>query len=121
MTHGLSKSERVCSVKAVEALVSGGRYLSSGPVRCCYFRRNDELALNRILVTVPKKFFKRAVKRNLLKRRMREAYRLQKELLAPAAGMDLMFVYASREECDFNVIFNAIGTVLGTIGKRCRE
>lgn len=120
MTHGLSKRERICSVKAVEALVGGGRYLSSGPVRCCYFVRKDGDPLNRILVTVPKKFFKRAVKRNLLKRRMREAYRLQKEILTPK-GIDLMFVYASKEAADYSVIADSVGTILGTVNRRCRE
>lgn len=120
MTHGLSKRERVCSVKAVEALVSGGRYLSSGPVRCCYFVRKDDEPLNRIMVTVPKKFFKRAVKRNLLKRRMRESYRLQKEILT-RNGIDLMFVYTSKEVADYNVIYGSVGTILGTVNKRCAE
>ena len=37
-----------------------------------------------ILISVPKKRFKRAVKRNLVKRRVREAYRKNKQLLTDA-------------------------------------
>ena len=64
----------------------------------------------RILVSVPKRFFKRAVKRNLLKRRIREAYRLQK-----IAGVDIMFQYNSQEIADSATIFKEIGDILGRI------
>ena len=124
MVHGLSKRERICSVKAVEALVSSGHYLSNGPVRCCFIQRKpvensdeEENGLNRILVSVPKKFFKRAVKRNLLKRRIREAYRLQKELLT-AGAVDMMFVFTSKDVAGFAVIYDAVGAILKTIDAR---
>ena len=64
----------------------------------------------RILVSVPKRYFKRAVKRNLLKRRIREAYRLQK-----IAGVDIMFQYNSQEIADSATIFKEIGDILGRI------
>ena len=119
MTHGLSKRERICSVTEVEALLSGGKYVTAGPVRCCWIRRKDGYPLNRMMVSVPKKFFKRAVKRNLLKRRIREAYRLQKEVLTPC-GADLMFVYASKDVADFSVIYASVGEILSTVNGRVR-
>lgn len=128
MTHGLSKCERICSVKAVEALVSSGHYLAGGPLRCCFIVRPSNVteenaensgigSLNRIMVSVPKKFFRRAVKRNLLKRRIRESYRLQKELLPPG-GVDMLFVYTSKDICDFRTIFAAMEKILNKINER---
>jgi ribonuclease P protein component len=59
------------------------------------------------MVSVPKRNFKRAVKRNLLKRRIREAWRLNAGILEGTAGdaatpsgrprYDLLFVYLGRE------------------------
>ena len=64
----------------------------------------------RILISVPKRFFKRAVKRNLLKRRIREAYRVQK-----VAGVDILFQYASAELADFETIKADVAAILGRI------
>ncbi len=68
------------------------------------------------MVSVPKRLFKRAVKRNLLKRRLREAYRLQKGLL-PTPGHDILFVYNSSGIVDFSVIFEEVAELLQKIGK----
>ena len=66
------------------------------------------------MVSVPKRFFKRAVKRNLLKRRMREAYRTQKALLPPC-GTDILFLYNSKEIKDFQTIKEEIAFILSTL------
>ena len=109
MAATLSRKERLSGTTAVAELFSRGKSGAEGCIRYKYIFRDDE-APSRILVSVPKRSFKRAVKRNLLKRRLRESYRLQKDLLGPE--YDILFIYTSREVLSFDVIFADMAQVL---------
>ena len=56
------------------------------------------------MVSVPKKLFHRAVRRNLLKRRIRESYRTQKNLLPDGKGIDILFMYNSKDIFDYRSV-----------------
>ena len=112
-SHTLTKEERLCGKTTVSALISSGKWGAAPHLRYCW-SAGHETGLNRIMVSVPKKFFKRAVKRNLLKRRMREAYRLQKELLT-ATGIDLLLTYSHPEIADFATIYAEVTDILSRI------
>lgn len=93
------KSERLCGKKAVEALFERGKVFQAGCLRCrCLLRGDSEPS--RVVVSVPKRHFKRAVKRNLLKRRIRESYRRLKH----EGGADLLLIYTSREVLPYEAI-----------------
>ena len=110
LANTLPKEERLCGKTNVSALVSKGRWGAGEHIKyCCLSRQED--GVNRIMVSVPKRFFKRAVKRNLLKRRIREAYRLQKSLLKPS-GKDILFQYNTAEILDFGTIREEIAAIL---------
>lgn len=106
--HTLPKSERLSGRSAIEGLLREGRYFTSGCLKACHKEGSAEVS--RIMVSVPKKLFKRAVGRNAVKRRIREAYRLQKELLA--GPRDILFIYTSAEIQPSQVIFDAVGNAL---------
>ena len=112
-SHTLSKEERLCGKTTVAALISSGKWGSTPHLRFCWSAGHDT-GLNRLMVSVPKKFFKRAVRRNLLKRRLREAYRLQKELLG-ATGIDLLLAYSHPEVADFATLYAEVTEILGRI------
>ncbi len=118
LRHTLPKAERLSGKTAIAALLEKGRYVTAGCLRVCYCVDNA-LEHSRILVSVPKKSFKRAVKRNLLKRRIRESYRLQKELLT--LPCDLMFVYTPREVLPSAAIFAAMTEALAAVDKAVKR
>lgn len=71
------KKNKLCSKKIIDLLYTKGISILSYPLKIVYVEHNlISLSKIQILFTVPKRNFKRANKRNLLKRRMREAYRL---------------------------------------------
>ena len=115
MDATLPKAERLCGKTAVVSLFEAGKNASAGCLRCKYLLRADE-APSRIVVSVPKRSFKRAVKRNLLKRRMRESYRRQKALLGP--GLDILFIYTSPEVKPYEDIYADMTALLSAVAAR---
>ncbi|SFP47225.1 ribonuclease P protein component [Pseudarcicella hirudinis] len=76
--------------------------------------------LPQILISVSKRYFKKAVDRNLIKRRFREAYRKNKEILLekpqPLRPANVAFVYIAKEIEPFEVIEKKLKIVLSKIG-----
>ncbi len=104
LNYSFSKKEKLSGKKKVEELFKNGSsfYLSAFQVR--HLALNVEDAFHQILITVPKKNFKRAADRNLLKRRIREAYRLNKHHLRDVKSLYIGFVYISKEILTFHEI-----------------
>ena len=81
----LGKEERISSRKLIDMLFNGGqsRSMVAFPLRLVYMENVREGACPpaQLLVSVPKRCFKRAVKRTRVKRQVREAYRHHKHLI----------------------------------------
>ena len=78
--EGLPKYERICKENDIKALFNKGVGVSVYPYRVIFlFRRDESCPMTvRMLVSVSKKRFHHAVKRNRVKRLMREAWRKNK-------------------------------------------
>ena len=76
-TEGLPKYERICKENDIQTLFDKGVGVSVYPYRVVYLFRHDESCpvTVRVLVSVSKKRFHHAVKRNRVKRLVREAWR----------------------------------------------
>ncbi len=103
--YGFSKEEKLTGKKKIEGLFRKGSsfYLDAFQVK---YKASEE-PCHQVLISVPKKTFKRAVDRNLLKRRIREAYRLNKELiLKPERNefFSIAFIYLSKNILTFNEV-----------------
>lgn len=116
----MKKKERLSVGTDLSRLFASGRYGITDGFRYCY-RIGNELPFNRIVVSVPKKCFRRAVKRNLLKRRIREAYRLNKNLLpvnAEKGGTDIIFIYRTKDILDFGTIVLSVRNILENLAAK---
>jgi len=90
------KEERLCGRKAINGLFNGNgsRSMAVFPLRMVYLRgdENGGSAVSKLLISVPKRCFKRAVKRNRVKRQIREAYRKQKSSLPESYSLALIWL-----------------------------
>ena len=110
--HTLRKAERLSSRKALDALFAGGNpSLSAYPLRAVYMTIQE--TGTRMMVSVSKRYFKRAVKRNRIKRQVREAYRLNKSLLCPPqGGVNIAFLWTSSEILPTRTVFHKVQNLL---------
>jgi len=105
--NSFSKNEHLCGEKKIAALYADGEAFIAYPFRVVFLIRPKTEEENvKILVSVPKKRFKKAVDRNRLKRLMRESYRLNKQLLKDEVDksnsqIQIAFNYVSNDELEF--------------------
>lgn len=107
----------MCGKTAVSRLLAKGKHGNVPGLRylCLY---GTDAEVSRMMVSVPKKSFKRAVKRNLLKRRIRESWRRQKHMLALEENLDILFIYPSKEILSYEEIYVAVGKVIEALNSR---
>lgn len=111
MNNAFPKKEHLYGVKPIDRLHTQGKAFIVYPLRVVYLivdKENETLPV-RVMVSVSKKKFKRAVKRNRLKRLMREAYRLNKNLLISTvcecdARLHVAFQYIANDELLFEEV-----------------
>jgi ribonuclease P protein component len=109
------KREHLCGKTDVTLLFDQSKRFTAFPLRIHYAQR-AESAYSRLLISVPKKLFKHAVDRNLLKRRIREAYRLHK----PTQSIDMGIVYMHTEIASFQQIEQAMLKAIEKINQHCQ-
>ena len=123
MPNTLRIPERLNRKKGIEKMFAGGsRSFSVFPLRVVYLSVEELEAPASILVSVSKRRFKRAVKRNRVKRQIREAYRMNKhELLRvleeKQCRLAIAFIYLSDQLVESSVIENRMKTALARIAE----
>ena len=121
--YALAKSERLSSLTAVRRLFKDGASGFVYPFRYMTIIEKSTMPSVEVLFSVPKRYHKRANKRNTLRRRMKEAYRLNKASLITntaqrGLGVDIALVYSSKEVLPYKTIEHAIRKILAEISER---
>lgn len=114
-----TKAERLCSKKTIDKLFTDGDSFIAYPLKVVYMQ--TEINTNypvQAAFTVSKKIFKSAVKRNRIKRLMRESYRLNKHELYKFLNeqqLALFFIYIGKEMPEYKVVESATKKAIRTI------
>lgn len=115
MRLNFGKDKKLKSQKAIEKIFSDGKNFHRFPVRAVYFYDADLEQELKIGVSVAKKKFKKAVDRNLLKRRMREAFRLNQGNLKLTGKLNIMFIYSGKEILPYSEIEKSMIALFGSL------
>lgn len=114
----LKKEERLCSQKILGEMFTSGESFLVYPLKVVLLKTEPPQSIPvQAAFSVSKRNFKRAVKRNLLKRRMREAFRLNKHpfydgLAAKKLHISMMFVFVGKDLLEFATIEKAMISAL---------
>lgn len=120
------KSERLCNKNLFEALLASGHSFVKYPFRIVVKESTEPGDFPvRIAISVSKRKFKRAVKRNRIKRLAREAFRLNKSELYQSIDnkrtLDILFIYIDNQTLEYPKIEKAMQSALQKISVIFKE
>ncbi|HTO16012.1 MAG TPA: ribonuclease P protein component [Edaphocola sp.] len=117
--YTFTASERLKHRKLIETLFQNGKAFSVFPFKVVYSivdKSNTENTFVRMGCVVPKRNKKRAVDRNLIKRKLKEAWRLQKHILIPDIPehkeLHVFFIYIGKEIPNFSIIAASVSKII---------
>ncbi|MDE6395192.1 MAG: ribonuclease P protein component [Duncaniella sp.] len=122
----LYKIEKLCSETAISRLFARNdsevRSALSYPLRLAW-RVDDRRAVTvpRFLVSVPKKRLRHAVDRVAMRRRIREAYRLNRDIIPRDLPADLVFIYVADTLLPYDKVQSALRRLLGKVAEKAQS
>ena len=122
--HTFKKHERLSKKKFIDELFKSGTTFFDFPFKIFYLvHSHDDVSPVQVLFSVPKRLYKKAVKRNLIKRRIREAYRQNKHILNIPASKKafIAYIYVSPEILGFQTIENKLITTLKRLNEEMNK
>lgn len=120
LKNSFKKQERLTGKKNFEKLLAKGQRVHLSPFTVYWTYLSDQEPPVRIAISIPKKKFKQATVRNLLRRRVRESYRINKHSLNGLLEerniqLYILIVYVSNEILEFKIINQKIIEVLNRL------
>jgi ribonuclease P protein component len=104
-SHSFHKDERLNKEKHIQELFKQGSSFYLYPFKVVVLANPDQThPFHQVLISVSVRNFKRAVDRNLIKRRIREAYRLNKAALPHTQKLLIAYIYTAKDIMPFDQI-----------------
>jgi ribonuclease P protein component len=100
--HTFHKKERLHKEKLIKELFEKGSSFYFFPFKVLFAGNPDPtFTVHQVLISASRKNFKKAVDRSLIKRRIRESFRLNKNLLPPEPKLLIAYIYTAKEILTF--------------------
>lgn len=112
------KEERLTNQRHISVLQKEGNLFYNSPFRVKWIEVVDnDNNIVKIIATVPKRNFKKAIERNRIKRLIRESYRLEKEIILSVAkrknkSIIIMFIFSGKKIVTYKEIKSKIAVIL---------
>jgi len=127
MDYKLNKNEKLRSRIAIDLLFGEGGSLMAFPLRAAFRLRPQGEQSVQFLISIPEKRIRKAVNRVTLRRRTREAYRLNRNELLVAQlqrlgmGVDIAFIYLDSKPAPYSVINEKVTSLLTRIAQAAAD
>ena len=118
------KKQKLCSETIIKGMFSNGKSFTTSAVRLIWIKDNNEYEVTvKSIIVVPKKKIKLAVKRNVIRRRMKEAYRLHKIELEnilkdKKLHLSIVMIYQKEKILSYKAVEEEIKLILERL---CKE
>jgi len=125
MKNTLSKSDRLTCRDTISQIYDAGKHLNDYPFKIVWLKEDGEAGLKAVF-SVPKRKFKRAVDRNQIKRKLREAYRkhkhdCQKATISQNTRVSLFLIYLGKDIPQSEIVDDKIILLLNRLTKKITD
>jgi ribonuclease P protein component len=125
-SNKFNKNQKLKSRKLIEQVFSDGVAFSHFPFKVLFVYKDNLSTPVQMGVTVSRRFFKRAVDRNRIKRLIRDGWRLQKQmleqiLLEQNKQLAVFFIYVGNELPPYNLIYEKMSAAINRLIKKTIE
>ena len=117
MNFSFKKTERLSKKILIKELFQKGSSFYLYPFKVLLLHHPDITETNQELISVSKRNFKKAVDRNKIKRRIREAYRLNRNQFSTSNNYLIAYLYTSKEVLVFSEIQDSMIKILTKTGQ----
>ncbi len=121
MRFTFKKEERLYGHAALDNVYNNGKHIQTDSIKIIFIEvPKNTYPPCRVVFSVPKRSFKKAVDRNLIKRRMREVYRNHKHLLyndlnEKEKSIHIYIIYLSKQVILFDKLKDSMVKALTTL------